>query len=216
VAANHLRNFIDETADVVRLVTAAYVDRQADRIDDFAYRYWQIGASLFAELRKRAVIVVVRIGAEDIDIAFAAIKNYLLFADGNAFNFLRLSGSDTRFKAKLYEKLDINLIKTAVKLNRLDIERRPYDIGTLNADAAGLFDYFLTETGKKYADVLKTILIAASVKYSTTIYANVVAAEKSAVIITAKTSVFSHKLQTPYSIFNNGEIRDEISQSSPV
>lgn len=186
-------------------MTAAYIHCEADRIDDFAYRNRQIGASLLSEIRNCAEIVAVRIGAENADIALTAVKNYLFLADRDAFYLLRFPGSDARFKAEFNEEFDINLVKAAVKLNRLDGKRRPYDIGFLNAYAAGFFDYFLTETGKKNPNVLKTIFIAACVKNSTTIYANVVAAEKSAVIITAKTSVFSHKLQTPYSIFNNGE-----------
>lgn len=134
----------------------AYCDGQVTRCLDIA------GAG--------AEIITVLLGAENLHAAFRAKENDSLFGDGDTLKFNGLSGADTAFEYKLGVKTNVNAVKAAIELNRLNRKLCPNDACGFNADVVGFFYNVLTAAGQKNAYVFIAVLVTAAVEYTIDIY----------------------------------------------
>ncbi len=141
---------------------------QNDGIGNLEYSGGKIG---FRKLGRVASTEILNgFALKDIDIAFTAVKDDFLFRDGNAFNFLRSAEASTNFRDDLHIHGDADLIKTAVEGDTVNMDVGTDDLGALGADTAAAFDEFISDIGKINGNILKAILVAATVKDSMGVY----------------------------------------------
>ncbi len=107
---------------------------------------------------------------EDIHVAFTAVKNDLLFHNGNALNFLGSAEAGTNLRDNLHVHGDADLIKAAIEGDAVYADIGADDLGIFGAYAAAAFNELVSDVGKINGNVLKAILVAAAVKNSVCVY----------------------------------------------
>ena len=142
---------------------------QNDGIHNFEYGSRKIRSGNF-----RGIAAAKALGVgdafENIYVAFAAVKNDLLFHNGNAFDFLRSAKTSAYFAHDLDIHGNADLIKTAVEGNVVYMYVRTEDLRTFRADATASFNQFVSHIRKINDNVFKAILIPTAVKDSVGVY----------------------------------------------
>lgn len=111
-----------------------------------------------------------RLTLENIDVAFTAVKDHFLFYDGDTFDFLRSAKTSADLCYDLHVHRDVDLIKTAVKGNAVNVNVGANDLRAFGAYTAASFDEFVSNVGKINGNVLKAILVAAAIKNPMCVY----------------------------------------------
>ena len=106
----------------------------------------------------------IRVALEHVDIAFAAVKNHLLFQHRNTVKFLTSSATNTSLKVKLDIKADVDGIEAPVELYGIDMNGRPANRSSLYPNIPGTLQNLVAEIGQKYPHVFVAITIAAAVQ----------------------------------------------------
>ena len=138
-------------------------------------------------LGKATEVICAGRASEYADIAFAAVKDDLLFNNRNTLKFLRSSGAHTSLKDKLDVESDVHSIKSAIETHGIDIDMCQRYSRFFCANVARSVDDIVSHIGKINTNILKAIPVAAGIENSVCLYANGVLAVRSA----AKKSVFS-------------------------
>lgn len=131
-------------------------DGGRDLYDDLRH----VGLVIGCVGKPAAEVVVIRLGGENADIAFAAEQNAFLVVNGKTAEFLALAAGNAGFEQDLEIETDVNRIIAFVKGNRVDGDMCPQDLHAFAADIGGVIDNVLTAFGQKYFQILKTILVA--------------------------------------------------------
>ena len=111
-----------------------------------------------------------RFTLENIDVSFTAVKDHFLFYDGNALDFLRSAKAGADFCYDLHVHRNVDLIKTAVKGNAVNVNVCANDLRAFGAYTAASFDELVSNVGKINGNVLKAILVAAAIKNPMRVY----------------------------------------------
>jgi len=111
-----------------------------------------------------------RCALENADVSFAAEKNDLLFNNADAFKFFDISGRNAGFSYYTDIKLYGQLIKSAIKGNRVNINIGPDDSCAFSADSGTALQKLLAAICQKNANVFKTVFIASGVKHAVCIH----------------------------------------------
>ena len=146
-------------------------------------------------LGHRAEIGRVGVTLEHADIVLAAVKNHVLFHNGDTVEFLRSSGAYARLKGQLDIETDGHGIKTAVETDGIDPHKRPSDTRILDTNGRSMFYDLIPDVGQENANILKAISVAARIQ-------NAIGLDADHIAITgarrrrrvARKSVFGHKI----------------------
>ena len=169
-----------------------------------------------AELRDGAEVGRVGVAAENADVAFAAVKNDVLFYDGDAVKLLGPSGAYAGLEGQLDIKANGYGIKTAVETNGIDPHIRPCDARILDTNGRSMFYDFIPDIGKENANVLKAISVTAGIE-------NTVGLDTDHIPIpraccgrrTARKSVFGHKISILQYSIREGSLTSLLYHSMP-
>ena len=142
---------------------------QNDGVNDFKNGSRQIGSGIF-RMAASAEILRADLTAEDIDVALTAVKDDLLFDDGNAVDLLRSAETDADLCRDLDIHGDADLIESAVKGYAVHVDIGAKNLCAFRAHVACTFDHFARTVGKIDADVLKAVLVTAAVKDAVGVY----------------------------------------------
>ena len=168
-----------------------YANGKSNGVDHLAHSRRGISLAVSAEYVGAAKAVVIGITAEYAYVAFASVKYYALLANGDSLKLLRSSGSNAPFTAKPCVESDVDLIKTAIELDRFNRDTGTDDFSVLNSDCRSIVYDITTEIGQIYTGIFKAILVAAAVKYTVAVDGNASAAIARAARIC---SVFGHRI----------------------
>ena len=148
------------------LLLASYnAEVERDGVCYLAYGKGKISALAFAKgSRSTAGFSVAR--TENADVSFTAVENYLLITYGKTLKFGYLTRAQTRFERQLDVKTNVYGIKSAIEFYRLYAERGADYLGVLYANIARFLYDLLTAFVKEYLNVLKAVLVSATIKDS--------------------------------------------------
>jgi hypothetical protein len=200
------------TVATIRL-DLGYTGVQNDGIYDF---YHCRGNILLAAAKLGNCAEVGRFGvtAENADIAFAAVKNNILFDNGDAVKFLGPSGAYASLEGQLDIKANGHGIKTAVETDGIDPHKRPRDARILDADGRSMFYDFIPDIGKENANVLKTISVTAGVQNAAGLDTDHIP-RACCGRRTARKSVFGHKISILQYSIREGALTSLLYHSMP-
>ncbi len=116
------------------------------------------GMAAAAEVRVRNVAL------EDIDVAFAAVENHFFLHYGNTVGFLRSAETCADLNGDFEIHGNADLIKTPIEGDVVDVDVRAENFCAFGADRGSAFQQFVSDIGKIYGDVFKTIFITAAVQ----------------------------------------------------
>lgn len=166
--ANARRNLIAGAAGIASAVAVVSFQNgrsENDGLNRFYNRDRQIGR---ATCRHASVTgCVLRITAEDTHIALAAVKHDLFIQHGNTVKFLCTAVARTGLQVNLYVKARRDLIKPAVKLDRVDRDICPKNFGAHHANGrANAIQNVSTRIIQIDARVFVAILITTRIEYT--------------------------------------------------
>lgn len=168
-AANDIGQILCGDAGTAAFAGVHDLCAEDDGIYDLKHSAGKIGAR---DLRRSAAaeILLAELAFEDVDIALAAIKNNLLFHDGDTFDLLRSADAGTDLGGDLDIHGDAYLIKTPIEGNGVYVYVRADDLRTLRAYASASFQKVVASIRKINGDILEAVLVATAVKNSVGVY----------------------------------------------
>ena len=136
-----------------------------DRINDLDNSDRYVSA-LPARTRLGAVIGAVGIAFENVDVAFAAVKNHLFLKNSDAVKLLTSSATDARLKVKLHVETNVHAVKAAIKGHGVDVDRGPLNGGAFYSNTSGSFQNIVAKIRQKDPHVFKAISVTARIQYA--------------------------------------------------
>lgn len=136
------------------------------------------------------------VALEDINVAFATVKDHALLDCGNSLNLLRVVAANADLEQDLYVEADSDRIKSAVELDGINSDTAPNDMRVLGANRGRALDDLVSKIRKIYPHVLIAITVATGIQHAVGFNAD---------RITTNTgwrrtgeSVFRHKRLSPF------------------
>jgi hypothetical protein len=110
------------------------------------------------------VIAANSMAFEDTDATLTAVKDHSLFKNSNSFQFLRASTAYAGFKYEFNVKANINRVKSAIELNRVDTDIGPNDLCASCSNCSRVLQDLVSKIRKVYAHVFKAISVSARIQ----------------------------------------------------
>ena len=107
-----------------------------------------------------------RITAIDADVPYAAVKNHLLFHNGDPAELLITADPHAGFHLHLDIETDGYLIEALIEADGIDADIGPKDLRTLGTDGCRVIDDLPTKIRKKDDNVLVAITVTAGIKHA--------------------------------------------------
>ena len=162
-AANDIGQIL--CADTGTAAIASFDDPCAenDGVHDLKHGAREIGAGNFRGAAG-AEILLTELAFENIDIAFATVKDDFLFYDGDAFDLLRSADARTDLSGDLDIHGDAYLIKAPIEGNGVHVYVRADDLRAFCADGAASFENIVAGIREIYGNILEAVFISTAIK----------------------------------------------------
>lgn len=164
-----LRHIFTRTASAARASVLGNTDIQHNRVNNLDNGCGEI-IRYIAKLGFIAEAADTVVALEYIDIAFAAVKYYRFFDNGDTAEACGTSETNASFEFKLDVESDLDLIEASVEAYRFNSNVAEKNARFYNAYIRGAFNQLLSFGRKEYGNIFKAITVAAAVKHVTRIY----------------------------------------------
>ncbi len=162
-AANDIGQVLRADAGTAAIACLCDPCAENDGVYDFKHGAREIGAGDFRGAAG-AEILLAKLALENIDVPFAAVKDDLLFHDGDAFDLLRSANARADLGGDLDIHGDTYLIKTPIEGNGVNVYVRADDLRALCADGAASFQNIVAGIREIYGNLLKAVFVPTAIK----------------------------------------------------
>lgn len=162
-AANDIGQILRTDAGTAAIAGFGDPRAENDGVYDFKHGAREIGAGDFRGAAG-AEILLAKLALKNVDIAFTAVKDDLLFHDGDAFDLLRSADARADLGGDLDIHGDAYLIKTPIEGNGINVYVRADDLRALCADTAASFQNIVAGIREIYGNILEAVFVPTAIK----------------------------------------------------